>query len=455
MEKKKKFDERDLVLSLLMEIYREKEFSHILIRNVLDKYSYLESHKKAFIKRLTEGTLERSLQLDYVINQFSKTPVNKMKPLIRTLLRMSVYQLLYMDHVPERAVCNEAVRLAELHKFTSLKGFVNGVLRNIARQKDQIIYPTEDNIKVFISTMYSLPEWLTEHLLSSYGKEITLKVADSFLNENNVTIRIREDLTEKRKEELRKQWHTEGVEVEEHPYLSYAFRLKKTEGITNLAGFAEGEITVQDVSSMLVSEVAGIKPDMTIVDVCGAPGGKATHAALKLQGTGQVFVRDISPDKVFLIEESMRRQKLKNMDVKVRDARNLDETLVEKADIVFCDVPCSGLGVIGKKPDIKYRMNKCSMEDLVILQREILTASMNYLKPGGIMMYSSCTINKEENEQQVKWMIENFDMELISMKEELPVILKTSESDYGLQLFPGVHETDGFFLAKLRKKDKV
>ena len=196
---------RDLVLSMLKEIYAGNEFSHILLRQVLDKYDYLEGSEKAFIKRLTEGTLERTIELDYVINQFSNTPVNKMKPLIRSLMRMSVYQILYMDSIPDSAVCNEAVKLAALHKFTSLKGFVNGVLRNIVRNKENISYPEkEKDLMKYLSITYSLPEWMVEHFLKEHGKEKAEKICKGLLQERPVTVRIKESLTVKEKQQLLK-----------------------------------------------------------------------------------------------------------------------------------------------------------------------------------------------------------------------------------------------------------
>lgn len=443
---------RDLVLSMLKEIYAGNEFSHILIRQVLDKYDYLEGNEKAFIKRLTEGTLERTIELDYVINQFSKTPVNKMKPLIRALMRMSVYQILYMDSVPDSAACNEAVKLAALHKFTSLKGFVNGVLRNIARQKQEISYPDkEKEFKQYISVTYSLPLWIVDHFIKEYGKERAEKICAGLLRERPVTIRLKENMAEGEKQLLLESWEQQGIKVTSHPYLPYAYVLEKTEGIKNIAGYEEGSFTVQDVSSMLVAQVAGIAPGMQILDVCAAPGGKATHAAEKLNGTGQVIARDLTEYKVEFIQENADRLQLDNLWAEEWDALNFDESKEEWADVVFCDAPCSGLGIMGKKRDIKYRLTQDSLKEVSSLQREIVNTVWKYVKKGGILMYSTCTINREENEKQVQWITKNFPFEIVSMKEELPKELASDESDFGLQLLPGIHETDGFFLCKLRR----
>ena len=445
-------NQRDLSLSMLKEIYAGNEFSHILIRQVLDKYDYLEGSEKAFIKRLTEGTLERTIELDYVINQFSNTPVNKMKPLIRSLMRMSVYQILYMDSVPDSAVCNEAVKLAALHKFTSLKGFVNGVLRNIARNKQQILYPEKEKDFVnYLSVRYSLPVWMVEHFIEAYDKEKAEKICEGLLKERPVTIRLKETMDAEEKEQILKQWKQQGILVEEHPYLPYAYNLGKTEGVKNMAGFEEGLFQVQDVSSMLVAQVAGIKEGMQILDVCAAPGGKATHAAEKLHGTGQVLARDLTEYKVDFLLENADRLQLSNLWAEEWDACVFDESKEEWADVLFCDAPCSGLGIMGKKRDIKYRLTSDSLKDVCQLQRQILETVWRYVKKDGILMYSTCTINKEENEKQVQWIVENLPFEVVSIRNELPEEVKADESEYGLQLLPGVHETDGFFLCKLRR----
>lgn len=443
---------RDLVLSMLKEIYAGNEFSHILLRQVLDKYDYLESSEKAFIKRLTEGTLERTIELDYIINQFSNTTVNKMKPLIRSLMRMSVYQILYMDSIPDSAVCNEAVKLAALHKFTALKGFVNGVLRNIARNKQNIVYPAKEKDFVqYVSVMYSLPVWMVEHFVEEYGKEKAEIICAGLLQERPVTVRVKENLPGEEKGQLLEAWKQQGIQVGEHPYLPYAYVLEKTEGVRNMAGFEEGAFQVQDVSSMLVAQVAGIKPGMQILDVCAAPGGKATHAAEKLNGTGQVVARDLTEYKVNFILDNADRLQLLNLWAEEGDACIFDEDKEEWADIVFCDAPCSGLGIMGKKRDIKYRLTPDSLKDVQSLQKQILSTVWKYVKKDGILMYSTCTVNKEENEKQVQWIVENLPFEVVSMKEELPEEVQADEGEYGLQLLPGIHKTDGFFLCKLRR----
>lgn len=445
---------REVVLDILLELSKSEEYSNVLIAAALDKYDYLEGKEKAFIKRVCEGTIERRIQLDYVLDQYSKTPVTKMKPLIRELLRMSVYQLLFMDHIPSAAVCNEAVKLAKKRRFQQLQGFVNGVLRNIAREREHLSYPDRKKDPAsFFSVCYSMPPWLVTHFSEAYGPEACEKILDAFLEREAVCVRLNEGLTEKEREALVEAWRADGVEVAEHPYLPYAVKLQKAAGIRRLVGYEEGLFAVQDVSSMLVVEAAGICPGDTVIDVCAAPGGKALHAAQKLQGTGRVIACDVSSHKTAKIEESRDRLGLSNVIVKVQDGRVRESSFAGQADILLADVPCSGLGVIGHKQDIKYRVTPQSLTEIVQLQKEIITNVIDYIKPGGILMYSTCTMNPGENEKMVDWICKSFGLEWVSMADKMPKMLKQEAERGMIQLLPGVHETDGFFFAKLQKKE--
>ena len=445
---------REIILECLLQLEKGEVFSNVLIRQVLQKYDYFPQQDKAFIKRVTEGTVERRIELDYIIDQFSSVPVPKMKPLIRELLRMSVYQLFYMDAVPDSAVCNEAVRIAQKRRFQSLKGFVNGVLRSIARNKDKIVYPDErKDWGRALSVRCSMPEFLVELWEKDYGRERTESMCRALLAMKPVSLRISEELSETETERLIEEWRKKGIECERHPYLPYACRCKNLEGVHRLPGFAEGIVTVQDVSSMLVTECAGIKAGDFVLDVCAAPGGKSLHAACKLRGSGQVEARDVSEEKLAFVRENISRTDEKNVRVKVWDARVFDEEMEGKADVLYLDLPCSGLGILGKKRDIKYHVTKESMEELVRLQREIISACWRYVKPGGVIMYSTCTIHRAENEEQTEWMCGEFPLTPESLNPCLPEVLRCEEAKRGmLQLVPGVHDCDGFFLARLRRK---
>lgn len=444
---------REIILDILLELSKTDAYCNRLLTDVLEKYDYLDGKEKAFIKRVTEGTMERRIQLDFILNQISKVPVNKMKPLIRELLRMSVYQILFLDGIPDAAVCNEAVKLAKKRKFQSLQGYVNGVLRNVSRQKESIAYPEKEADKLnYLSVVYSMPQWLVERFVKAYGEEKTEKMLRAFLEESAVTIRLEESLTEPERQELLTKWSKKGVVVTKHPYLPYAVQVKKTEGIRSLAGYEEGLFAVQDVSSMLVVEAAGIQMGDTVIDVCAAPGGKTLHAACKTGKTGRVLAFDLTESKVDKIEENRKRMRKENVKAAVSDARIFQKPLQQLADVVLADVPCSGLGVIGKKQDIKYHVTPQSLEEITKLQKEILKNVVSYVKPGGIFMYSTCTINPEENEEIVEWLCKNFLFRKESMTPFLPEPLKEEGADGMIQLLPGVHMTDGFFFARLRRE---
>lgn len=443
---------REIILDILLESEKTDGYVNLLLADVLEKYDYLSPKEKAFIKRVTEGTIERKIRIDYVLDTVSKVPVKKMKPFIRALLRMSVYQILFMDHIPDAAVCNEAVKLAGKRKFRSLQGYVNGVLRNVSRQKESIAYPNRDKDEAaYLSVMYSIPLWLVKHFLHLYDKDVAETILGAFLERGPVTLRIEERLSDKEKEELIKEWEKSGVNVKPHPYLSYAAQIEKAEGIRHLPGYDEGLFAVQDVSSMLVIEAADIKKDQTVIDLCASPGGKSLHAAAKLAGTGKVLSFDVSEKKLLRMEENRRRMRKENMETAVSDACIYNEELSQSADVVLADVPCSGLGVIGKKPDIKYHVTKQTLEEITILQKEILKNAAAYVKPGGILMYSTCTINPEENEKTVEWICKNFPFTPESMYNTLPKPLQKEAEKGMIQLLPGIHETDGFFFAKLRR----
>lgn len=445
---------RELAVNMLLEITEQNKYSHLVIRNVLDKYNYMDGRDKAFLKRITEGTLERKIQIDFVLNQFSKVSVSKMKPFIRNLLRVSVYQLLFMDNVPERAVCNEAVKLAGKRGFKNLQGFVNGVLRNIARKKEEISWPDEGKNTVgYLSVKYSMPEWLVEKFLSERGASQTEKMMESFLEASPVTVRLKETLKEEDREVFLNEMKKSGVRFKKHPYLPYAFEILNAEGISALPGFEKGLFMVQDVSSMLVCEAADIKKGDRVIDVCASPGGKALHAAEKLQGTGFVSARDLTEYKAEMIRDNIRRMKTQNVEAFVSDARQLREEDVETADVLLCDLPCSGLGIIGKKTDIKYHVSEEGLKQLKELQREILSVVWQYVKKGGVLIYSTCTVNPDENEENVKWFTENYPFQTESLSPFLPECLKEEGKTGMLQLLPGIHETDGFFLARLRREE--
>lgn len=458
---------RELVLNILIEYERDGVRKPSLLKDSLNKYDYLETRDKAFMKRVVDGCIERQIQIDYILDSFSKTPTEKMQPFIRNLLRMSVYQILFMDTVPDSAACNEAVKLAAKHKFQGLKGFVNGVLRNIARSRDKITYPDKavDSGAEYLSTLYSMPKWLCDMWIESYGFERTEGMLQFFLEPRPTTIRLSLSVLkqlyggdgQQLVDDYIDRLTAAGVVVKKSSILPYALDLEKTDNIRFLPGFEEGAFFVQDVSSMLVTEIAQLQPGDVVVDVCAAPGGKSLHAA---ERAATVLSRDVSERKCELIRENAERMGLGNVKVELHDAKIHDRNMENKADVIYLDLPCSGLGIIGRKNDIKYNASKKGLMELSSLQWEIIKTVWDYVKPGGTLMYSTCTVNRAENEEMVRRICSELPFETVDISDKLPKALtegtfgqelaKSAKNGY-IQLIPGAFGTDGFFIARLKR----
>lgn len=450
---------REAALAVLMQVLEQKGRDRRSLQEALAPFSYFEERDAQFLQRLTKGTLERLLALDDVINQFAKTKVNKMKPVIRSILRLAVYQLLYMDSVPASAAVNEAVKLAEKNGLSGLKPFVNGVLRNIVRNRDRLHGPDKkEDLKRYLSVRYSLPMWIIGRFIISYGPDAAEVIAKGLVSEGGVTIRV--NRSKASPEEVMKMLTAEGISVERHPYLPYAFLLKDFYGLTDLPGFAEGLYAVQDISSMIVGEVSGAKPGMKCLDICAAPGGKTMHLA---DLGADVTACDRSLQKVSLIRENTGRCGFLSVQAEVNDAREYREDWKEKFDLVVADVPCSGLGVMGRKYDIRYHITPAQITELVLLQKEILSNAVKYVKPGGYLLYSTCTINREENEGNAALISESGLFEPLNLTGYLPEALLADAAkapgslanirNGRLQILPGFFKGDGFYLALFRRKN--
>ena len=437
--------ERELILDIILEILEYGGYSHVVLKKALDKHQYLEKQNRAFITRVAEGTLEYLLTIDAVIDQCSKTKVKKMKPVIRTILRMSVYQILKMDRIPDSAVCDEAVKLAVKRKFHGLKGFVNGVLRTISREKETFVFTDW-------SRKYSMPDWIIELWKQQYPAETVERMLQAFLEERPTSVRC--NLDRASMEEILHSLEQDHVTVQKNPLADHALLLSGYDYLDAVSAFRNGWITVQDVSSSFVGEAADPKPGDVVLDVCGAPGGKSLHIADKLAGTGQVVVRDLTENKILLVEDNIRRTGFTNIRAEVWDALEKDPSWEKQADIVIADLPCSGLGIIGKKPDIKYQVTKEDLEDLAELQKDILSVVWNYVKPGGKLIYSTCTIDHLENEDQRNWILETLPFEPVSIEGAFgsQVAEETMKDGY-VQLLPGRYPCDGFFISAFRRKE--
>ena len=413
----------------------------------------MDKKDRAFLSRLALGVTEYRIQLDYIVDCYSKTKINKCKPLIKILLRMGVYQMLYMDSVPDQAAVNECVMLARKRGFSKLSGFVNGVLRQISRNKDNITFPSEgDNPIDYLSVKYSMPSWIVRRYISWFGMVKAKIILEASLREKDISIRINKSKITK--EALTEKIERSGITVEPGLYVDCALHLKDINYVNRIPGFSEGEFFVQDESSMLVYQIA---------DAYGmAEGrgyeplrGKSTHFAERLDNA-IIEARDISEAKVSLIQENIQRLHLDNIRTAVYDALVPDEDMRNWADIVIADLPCSGLGVLSGKSDVKYHIKRENLLELTNLQRNILSNAAEYVKPGGILIYSTCTINPAENSENAGWFLSHFPFEGMEIRDRLPESLYAfMESPYSLSLLPGFAKCDGFYIAKFKKKEEV
>lgn len=435
---------RNLVLSMLMEV-DQGEKSHIVLKKYLDQYGFLDKQQRAFATVLFRGSLERKIEMEYIINQFSKTPVSKMKDVIRWILIVSVYQLKYMDSVPVSAVCNEAVKIAGKRKLVGLKGFVNGVLRNVARNIDNIEYPKEKTENLSIT--YSVPEWIIEMWIEQYGESKTSYMLEHLYDSKLTTVRC--NTSKAPVEDIINNLEYNGVEVKQSDLYENALYIKGYDSLEKLDVFRSGLITVQDESSMLVALASGVKENDYVIDLCAAPGGKSLHISELMKDTGIVDARDLTEYKINLIQDNIKRINANNIKTTVMDATKIDEPSIEKADVVIADLPCSGLGVISNKSDIKYNVSQEQIIQLVDLQREILSVVSQYVKPGGTLVFSTCTVNTFENDDNVRWIEENLPFRLKEFGEKMPGQLKSNKGY--LQIFTGDYGMNGFFISSFEK----
>ena len=465
---------RAVVLDILIDVLEHGGFSHQTIYRLLNEEGFT-SKERAFAVRLARGTIENALLLDDCIDQFSKTPVRKMKPLVRNVLREAVYQIRFMDNVPDSAAVNEAVKLMRKRGLSQLSGFVNGVLRGYLRARDagKEPQPRTDEAR------YSTPQWILDLWQESYPSEmksileglnqkpdLTVVVNTRKISAEDLISRLREEGVEAELLET-EQVEAELLEIEQFCTVTGQpgtksegpggrqksssldkIRLNSSVDLERLPEFKEGLFYVQDLSSMLPAEAvmenlsqaddqgsykqtdgqdsskqtdgqgsskqadtqgSGKQTDtqapLTVIDLCSAPGGKSINMSLLLGENANIISRDQSEEKIGKICENAARLGISNIHPQVWDGTKTDPDMIGKADVILADLPCSGLGVFNRKPDIKYRVNEKDLQELQNLQREILTASLPYLKDGGLLVYSTCTVNPGENQENRDWIL--------------------------------------------------
>ncbi len=440
---------RETALELLEAVEKNQSYSNLLLNHAIEKRQ-LPAKDIGLLTELTYGTLQRKMALDYFLNPFLKK-AKKIETWVMYLLRLTVYQMVYLDKIPDRAAIYEAVEIAKKRGHKGIAGMVNGVLRSIQREGlpslDEISDPVE---RLSIATSH--PDWLVRRWAAQFGFEKTKSMCEMNLTASLQTARV--NLSKTTREACAKELEEEGYLIELSSVIPEAVRSLKG-NLASSAAFKTGLLTIQDESSMLAAYALGVKQNETVLDACAAPGGKSTHIAEKLNNTGKVISLDLHEHKVKLIRDNAKRLGLNNIEAKALDSRKAQEHFQpESFDRVLLDAPCSGLGVMRRKPDIKYTKKEQDIKQLSTIQQSLLESVATLVKKGGILVYSTCTVDREENEQTIKTFLKNnpqFEGDS-GFKERMPETVQPFINDYDLQVFPQDFGSDGFYIACLRKK---
>lgn len=433
---------RNFTKKLLINFYENSSYSNILLDKSLAE-SDLSVQDKKFVTNLFYGVIEHQITLDAVINKYSKKPAEKLSNEVLQLLRMAVCQMLFMDSVPDRAAVYESVKLAKRMKNPALSGYVNGVLRSFLRDNKQI--PVCEDKLENLSVKYSCPKWLIEKWMNEYGEDLALDMLESSIGIPPVTARL--NILKKSADEIIKEIIETGIEITKREETDNCVEFSNIGAISHSRVYRKGLFHIQDLSSQICCEILAPKPNETVLDVCSAPGGKAFTIAEIMNNQGRVIACDLHENRVNLIKQGAKRLGLSIVEPMVNDACVFCDKIGE-VDKVLCDVPCSGLGVIRRKPEIKYK-NPKEINNLQGVQKKILETSSEYLKRGGVLVYSTCTLSKSENDDIIDWFLENHpEFE----KGDISGIKNIYDCEYKLTISPKMFNSDGFFIAKLIKK---
>ncbi|QQY80786.1 NusB antitermination factor [Keratinibaculum paraultunense] len=440
---------REIALNILKDINIKGAYSNYSINKHLTNEISIKDEN--LIREIVYGVVENRLYIDYIISKASKIKLKKIHPTILEILRIGVYQMIFMDKIPDSAAVNEAVNLSKKHGHKGVSGFINGVLRNIARNKERFKQIDEKDNLNYLSIKYSYPKWMLKRWIDDYGYDFVEELCN--VNNSKPLLNIRVNTLKINRNELLNRLKNYGYIVYETKYAKDGIVIENPTRITETEEFKQGFFIIQDESSMLVAQIANPKKQSNVLDLCSAPGGKATHMAQIMENQGYIKCWDIYEHKLNLINKNSYRLGINIIDTEIHDATKLDNRLIGQMDYCIADVPCSGLGIIRRRPEIKWNRKEEDINKLKEIQFKILDNAKQYVKPGGIIIYSTCTISKDENEKVIgRFLNENDDFKLLSFENLICDKRHMEESKNGyIQLFPHIHGTDGFFIAKIIK----
>lgn len=455
---------RETALIIMHQVSEKCAYANLELNKVLSRKD-LSPLDRSFITELVYGAIRMQGTIDYILGLYIKKPLTSLPIWILLILRMGVYQIMFLDKVPDRAAVNESVNLAKKYGHAGTVKFVNGVLRNVSRGKENIKYPSiEEDPVGHIASHYSHPRWMVECWIKEFGLEETINLCS--WNNTSPQVTIRTNTLKITRDELMRRLEKEGVKTSPGRYLPESIILEGIVSLSSLPSYQEGLFQVQDEGSMMVTHVLSPKPGSKMIDTCAAPGGKTTHAAELMENQGEIKAFDIHPHKLALIEESCKRLGINIVEARAEDAIKLPDTLEQWADFCLVDAPCSGLGVLRRRPDARWKKEATDILQLVEIQKKILSSAAKTLRPGGVLVYSTCTVTKEENQSMVNWFLGNhpdFSLERIPdvavrsvgtgfSSGELPFDEASLQSGM-VQLLPHLHGTDGLFMARMRRKE--
>lgn len=438
---------RRLALDVLRDVHQEGAYAGLALNERL-KGSPLKPADRRLATSILYGTIENQIQIDFALDQLMSRPTNEL--LQRDILRLSAYQILFLDRVPDSAAVNEGVNLAKALGMENATGFLNAVLRNLVRGKETLPWPKrEEDLLQFLHIMGSMPKWLVQRLVDAYGPE----EAEAIIMHRPTShpIVVRPNMLRQTDEAFaalleRKAWQVKrGI-------APHAFLVQGAAEISLDMDYRGGLFSIQGQSSMLAAEAVQAKPGMRILDACAAPGGKSAYLCETMQNTGRVFAWELHEKRTQLLESTKRRLGLDNLRISQRDATQPKPDMEGTLDAVLLDAPCSGLGVLAQKPDVKYRLQEEDLPALVQQQQLLLEALCGYVKPGGLMVYSTCSLLPEENRNQVEGFLQRHpEYSIEALPASFPEALRQQEGPLGLQLLGNRDDVEGFYMARLRK----
>lgn len=449
---KKQPGSRELALQILYQVNEEGAYANLALDKALFPCTWLDPRDRGFITEIVYGSVKNRGKLDYVLNQFASTKVNKMDKWTRNLLRLSLYQILFLDKVPDSAAVNEAVKLAK--HYGHVDKFVNAVLRNILRGMDGIQWPDKAKDPVqYLMVQYSFPQWMVERFIRQYGLEDAERLCDWY--NQPAAMWIRTNTLKTTRAELKQILEKEGLTVSESRHTPEGLKIENAVNLHKLKSFQQGLFTVQDESSMLVALAAEPAPGQRVLDVCSAPGGKTTHMAQLMKNKGTIYACDIHKHRLDLIAENCKRLGISNVELVQQDGTKLTKRWQEPFDVVLCDVPCSGLGVLGRRADARWAKESEDIAGLYKIQKKILEEAAQLVVPGGTLIYSTCTIAPEENQEMVKAFIsEHPEYELDETLTDCWLDVDKEETGY-VQFLPFIDDMDGFFIARMMRREEA